>query len=291
MSEMKIGSRRGRQRGLSATPARNGADTRLPAVPAGEEIKPVQVWGLPLAPVTFDQALDHIDRLIQSGQPHYVITANIHYAMLARKDPGLTEVTTRAAFLIADGMPLVWASRLKRRRIPERVTGADLVPALCARAAARGYRVFLVGGAPGVGEEAANRLRSRYEGLQVVGIESPPFRALTPDEQAGLIGRIRSARPDLLFLALGQPRGEQWLAENLLDLGVPVCLQIGAALDFVAGRVPRAPRLIQRLGLEWAYRLYQEPGRLLFRYAENAFFALRMVAWDLLTLGRGDDDV
>jgi N-acetylglucosaminyldiphosphoundecaprenol N-acetyl-beta-D-mannosaminyltransferase len=262
----------------------------LMALPVGDEIKPVRVWGLPLAPFTFAQTVEQIDRLIQSGQPHYVITANIHYAMLAGRDPGLAAVNAGAAFLVADGMPLVWASCLRRRRLPERVTGADLFPALCALAAERGYRVFLVGGAPGVGEEAARRLQLRYQGLQVAGIESPPFRPLTSEEHAGLIGRIRSARPDLLFLALSQPLGERWLAENVEDMGVPVCLQIGAALDFAAGRVPRAPRLIQRIGMEWAYRLYREPGRLLFRYLDNTRFLLRMLLRDLLTLGRGEKE-
>jgi N-acetylglucosaminyldiphosphoundecaprenol N-acetyl-beta-D-mannosaminyltransferase len=256
------------------------------SIRVGEELRPVRVWGLPLARFTFDQALEHIDRLIESGRPHYLITANTHYAMLSKRDAGLAAVNARATFIVADGMPLVWASRWKGRPLPERVTGADLFPALCARAAARGYRVFLLGGAPGVGGAAASRLRTTYPGLQVVGVESPPFRALSPEEQAELADRIRSARPDLLFVAFTQPRGEQWLAENVAALDVPVCLNVGAALDFVAGRVPRAPRIIQRLGLEWAYRLYREPSRLLFRYTANGLFVLRMLGWDLLTLGR-----
>jgi N-acetylglucosaminyldiphosphoundecaprenol N-acetyl-beta-D-mannosaminyltransferase len=241
-----------------------------------------------LAPFTFAQTVDYIDRLIQSGGSHYAITANLHYAMLTDRDRELAKVNSGAAFIVADGMPLVWASRLKRRRLPERVTGADLVPALCARAAERGYRVFLLGAAPGVGNEAANRLRSRYPGLQIVGVESPPFRPLTAEEQSDLVGRIRAARADLLFFARGQPQGEQWIADNLSALQVPFCMQIGGALDFAAGRVPRAPRLIQRIGLEWVYRLYREPRRLLIRYWQNGLFLLRMLVADLLSLGRPD---
>ena len=244
----------------------------------------MRVWGLPLAPFTFAQTLDHIDQLIQSGKPHYFITANIHYAMLAEKDPDLAAVNAKAAFIVADGMPLVWASVLKRRPLPERVTGADLFPALCARAEARGYRVFLLGAAPGVAAEAATRLLACHKGLQVVGVESPPFRELKPDEHADLAGRIR-ARPDLLFVAFGQPKGERWLAEHMAELGVPVSVQVGAALDFMAGRVRRAPRLIQKLGLEWAYRLYCEPRRLFLRYITNGLFVLRMLARDLFTRG------
>jgi N-acetylglucosaminyldiphosphoundecaprenol N-acetyl-beta-D-mannosaminyltransferase len=247
----------------------------------------VKVWGLPLAPLTLAQTVDEVERLIHAGQPGYFITANVHYAMLAERDGSLSSVNDEAAFLVADGMPLVWASRWKGRALPERVTGADLFPALCDRAAARGYRVFLLGGAPGVGEEATRRLRDRFEGLNVVGVESPPFRPLSPVEQRELAERIRAARPDILFLCFSMPNGERWLAEWYPTLGVPACVNIGASLDFMAGRVPRAPRWVQRLGLEWVYRLYQEPARLLRRYVANGVFVLRMLAWDAVTFGRG----
>src|SRR5687768_7092642 len=111
----------------------------------GEVPGPVQVWGLPLVPLTFAQILDHVERLVQSGKPHYFITANVHYAMLTERDSSLAAVNRGAAFILADGMPLVWASRWKGFPLPERVAGADLFPALCARAAAKGYRVFLMG--------------------------------------------------------------------------------------------------------------------------------------------------
>jgi N-acetylglucosaminyldiphosphoundecaprenol N-acetyl-beta-D-mannosaminyltransferase len=254
------------------------------AVRGGEEpTNSIRVWGLPLAPFTFGQTLECVDQLIQSGGPHYFITANLHYAMLSNSDPELAAINERAAFLVADGMPLVWASRRKRRGLPERVAGADLIPALCGLAAERGYRVFLLGGEPGVGAEAARQLRVRFEGLQVVGVESPPFRPLTCEEHAALVGRIRAARPHLLFVAFGQPRGEKWLAENFSCLEVPVSVQVGASLDFMAGRVPRAPRIIQRVGMEWAFRLYQEPGRLCTRYVANGFFMLRMLAADFFS--------
>src|SRR5262249_11148282 len=146
--------------------------------------------------------------------PRYFITANLHYAMLTAREPALDPVNRGAAFILADGMPLVWASRFRPRRLPERVTGSDLGPALCERAAQKGYRVFFLGGAPDVAEELGPRLRTRFPGLQVVGIEAPPFRPLTAEEQAGLFNRIRAARPDLLFVAFGQPKGERWIAEH-----------------------------------------------------------------------------
>jgi N-acetylglucosaminyldiphosphoundecaprenol N-acetyl-beta-D-mannosaminyltransferase len=192
----------------------------------------------------------------------------------------MREAVLGAAFNVADGMPLVWASRWHKARLPERVAGSDLFPALAELAAEKRYRVFLLGGAPGVADTAAQNLCRRYPGLQVVGVEAPPFRDLSADEEAALLARIRAARPDMLFVAFGQPKGEVWLARNHQALGVPVCVQVGATLDFIAGRVPRAPRFLQRVGLEWAYRLYQEPGRLFTRYARNAAFLLRMFARD-----------
>jgi N-acetylglucosaminyldiphosphoundecaprenol N-acetyl-beta-D-mannosaminyltransferase len=247
---------------------------------AGDLPPPVWVWGLPLAPLNFAEALAHTERLIRERVPRYVITANLHYAMLTAHEPRLDAVNRGAAFIVADGMPLVWASRLQPRRLPERVTGSDMVPALCSLAAARGYRVFFLGGAPDVAADLGPRLQERFHGLQVAGIEAPPFRPLTAVEQAELFDRIRAARPDLLFVAFGQPKGELWIAEHHRTLGVPVSIQVGATVDFLAGRVPRAPRWQQRLGLEWVYRLYQEPGRLARRYLDNGLFALRMAVRD-----------
>jgi N-acetylglucosaminyldiphosphoundecaprenol N-acetyl-beta-D-mannosaminyltransferase len=247
------------------------------------ELRPVRVWGLPLAPVTFDQTLALVDALIAEGKPRYFITANLHYAMLTAGDPRLPPVNGRAAFVLADGMPLVWASRWREAQLPERVAGSDLVPALCARAAERGYRVFFLGGAPGIGDEAARRMRERFPAIQIVGVEAPPYRALSAEEEAQLRERIRAARPHLLFVAFGQPKGELWLAEHGESLGVPAAVQIGASLDFLAGKVQRSPRWIQRLGFEWAYRLSREPLRLASRYGRNGLFALRMLARDALS--------
>ncbi|WP_439621371.1 WecB/TagA/CpsF family glycosyltransferase [Gemmata sp.] len=237
--------------------------------------QPVNVWGLPLAPLTFDQTLDAVEALIAAREAALVVTANLHYAMLTARHPDLARVNRSAALVVADGWPLVLASRRTRTPVPERVAGSDLVPALCGRIAPRGGRVFLLGGAPGVAQEAAAVLAARYPGLSVVGAEAPPFRALSGDETAALLARVRAAAPDLLFVAFGQPKGERWLAEHLPALGPTVSLQIGASLDMLVGRVRRAPRLVQRLGLEWAWRVGTEPRRLAPRYAEDAAFLAR----------------
>jgi len=246
-------------------------------------IAPVWVWGLPLAPLTFEQTLAEVARLIAVGEPGFFITANLHYAMLTARDPRLPAVNLQARFVGVDGMPLVWASRWRTRQLPERVAGSDLVPALCTQAAKLGHRVFLLGGAPGIGETAAARLKEQHPDLQIVGVEAPPFRAPTPAEHEQLVARIRDAKPHLLFVAFGQPKGEVWLAENCAALGVPACVQIGASLDFLAGKVQRAPRWVQKIGMEWAYRLSREPSRLVGRYSGNAWFALRMLARDAVT--------
>jgi N-acetylglucosaminyldiphosphoundecaprenol N-acetyl-beta-D-mannosaminyltransferase len=233
------------------------------------------VLGLPLARLDYAGTLDQVERLIGRGQPAFFITANLHYARLCDRDPRLGAVNRQAAFLVADGMPLVWVSRLGPKPLPERVAGSDLIYSLCQRAAERGYRVFFLGGAAGVAQDAADRLCRRFAGLQVVGVEAPELDHLSGREHARLIDRIRRAAPDLLFTALGQPKGELWLAENYRKLGVPACVQVGASFDFVAGRVRRAPQWVRRAGLEWLYRVLCEPGRLAGRYGGDALFLVK----------------
>ena len=241
------------------------------------------IWGLPLARVYVGQAMELIDRLIRRGEPSLVITANLHYAMLSDGDPRLAEINRLAEFLVADGMPMIWYSRLTRRPLPERVAGSDLIYLLSRQAAERRQRVFFLGGMPGVAAAAATRLSWMYPGLQVAGIEAPELDSLSVCEQDQLVGRIRDARPDLLLVAFGQPKGEVWLAENLQKLNVPVSIQVGASFDFVAGRATRAPRWMQRIGLEWLYRMGCDPKRLGPRYAKDAWFLAKAIFRDAIT--------
>jgi len=220
-----------------------------PATPPGAigqpeppAIERVDIWGLPLARVDVRGAVELVGRLIARGRPSFFITANLHYAMLADRDPRLAGVNRRAAFLVADGMPMVWYSRLLGRPLPQRVTGADLVYVLCQRAASAGHRVFLLGGAPGVAHEAAEVLSRLYPGLRIAGWYCPPFGPWTDEVNQATVAEVRRACPHLLIAALGQPKGELWLDAHCEALGVPVCLQVGASLDFVVGRARRAPR-------------------------------------------------
>jgi N-acetylglucosaminyldiphosphoundecaprenol N-acetyl-beta-D-mannosaminyltransferase len=267
----------------SAFDTRNSSEGAVAAV----EHAPVWVWGLPLAPLTRAEAVAAVERLIAARTPSYFITANLNYAMLTHRHVDLDRINRGAAFLLADGMPLVWASRWRETPLPERVAGSDLIYDLCALAGRRGFRVFLLGGAEGIAEQAARNLVARYPGLQLAGTLAPPFRGLSPEEQAELIAQVRAARPDLLLVAFGQPKGERWLAEHLEALGVPVGVQVGAALDFVAGKVARAPRWLQKIGLEWTYRLALEPARLGGRYASNFLFFFRMALRDGWAIARG----
>lgn len=235
----------------------------------------VWVWGLPLAPLTSAELLDAIDRLVEAGEPSYIVTANLNYAMLSERHPDLAAVNRDAAFVVADGMPLVWAARKQGTSLPERIAGSDLIFRLSERAAARKYRVYFLGGNPGVAEIAAERLAGLYPGLQVVGTEAPMFSQLSELETAQLMSRIHAARPDILVAAAGQPKGERWVHANHREAGVPVCIQLGASIDFAAGRIRRAPRWMQRTGLEWLFRLALEPRRLGGRYFGNAVFLAR----------------
>jgi N-acetylglucosaminyldiphosphoundecaprenol N-acetyl-beta-D-mannosaminyltransferase len=242
-----------------------------------DQTRPTWVWGVPLAPLTLAGAVARIDELIDAGLPSFFITANLHYAMLTAKRADLRAVNARAAFILADGVPLVWGSRLQKKPLPERVAGADLVWKMCEQAACRGRRIFICGAAPGVAATAADVLVKRYPGLIVAGTTSPPFRELVEEEERELLEEIRNARPHLLLVAFGQPKGELWIARNYEKLQIPVCVQLGASIDFIAGKFRRAPRWIQRIGMEWLFRLSQEPRRLIGRYARDIAFLIRML--------------
>jgi N-acetylglucosaminyldiphosphoundecaprenol N-acetyl-beta-D-mannosaminyltransferase len=217
--------------------------------------------------VSMAEALDLVDRFVAERAPRIIVTANVDHLMLMRKDAAFREAYGRADVVTCDSVPLKWALAFLGTPIKERVAGADLFIALAPRAAEKGYRLFYLGAAPGVAEEAAAALRERFPKLNVVGTYSPPVMSaeeLAADEET--LRRVRDARPDVLFAAFGAPKQELWLDAVKERLGVPVSVGVGAAFDFAAGTVKRAPRWMQRCGLEWFYRLTQEPGRLWRRY-------------------------
>jgi N-acetylglucosaminyldiphosphoundecaprenol N-acetyl-beta-D-mannosaminyltransferase len=218
----------------------------------------IDVLGAGFDPVDLDGAVEAVVALIGAPGPHLVVTANVELVMHARRAPGVQAILQRASLVVADGVGVVWGARQLGRVLPGRVPGIDLADRLCAEAARRGWRVCLLGGGPGVAGEAAARLRSRYPGIAVVDAGQGYFTSADTDH---ILGAIRAAAPTLLFAGLGSPRQELWLDEHLASLGVSVAMGVGGTLDVWAGRVRRAPRLMQILGLEWCYRLISQPSR------------------------------
>jgi N-acetylglucosaminyldiphosphoundecaprenol N-acetyl-beta-D-mannosaminyltransferase len=211
-------------------------------------------------------AVDRIRGLLSSGRAHQIVTVNLDFLSIASRDARFQQTINAADLAVPDGMPLVWLSRLKGQPLTERVTGVDLVDECCAIAAERQVGVFLLGAAPGVADKAALELQRRHPRLQVVGTYSPAVGDLDERENARIVQRVRDAAPGFLFVALGAPRQDLWIHDHLAQLGVPVAMGVGCVLDLLAGAVTRAPAWMQHAGLEWAYRLAHEPGRLWRRY-------------------------
>lgn len=230
--------------------------------------------------LTFTGALDQIERLVDAGAGGAVFTPNVDHVVNADSNAAFREAYARASLSLADGQPLVWASRLLRPALPEKVSGADLVGPLMERAARRGWRVFLVGGAPGSARVAAERFTGAC-GVRIAGIEDGRVDLASGASDEALLARIAEARPQLVLVALGAPKQELWIAARRARLAPAVSLGVGAALDFAAGAVRRAPPWMQRVGLEWFYRLTREPRRLARRYLWNdpRFLAILLRTW------------
>lgn len=187
-----------------------------------------------------------------------LITVNPEFVMAAQRDANFRAAINAAALVVADGVGVVWATRYLRAATPERITGVDTLVALAHRCAQTGYRLYLLGAAPGVAEEAAQRLQALAPGLQIAGTYAG---TPAPAEEEAIIERVRAARADVLCVAYGAPAQDLWIYRNLSRLPVALAVGVGGAYDFISGRQRRAPRLMQRLGLEWLYRLYREPWR------------------------------
>lgn len=234
-----------------------------------EQAWPVALLGIPFDPVTLPEAVDRIDAMIAADSPHYVVTANVDFLVQAQRDTELRRILVDADLVLCDGTPLVWASRWLGNSLPGRAAGSDLVPLLLQRAAVRGWKIFILGGATGVADKAAAHIAGAYPTLPPIARYSPPFRPLELMDHADIAARIAAAKPDLLLVSFGCPKQEKWISRNYRTLGVPVAVGVGATVDFLAGQVRRAPRWMQRTGLEWLFRLGQEPKRLFRRYADD----------------------
>ncbi len=241
--------------------------------PDGVGMPRANILGVGVSTINMEMALDTIFDWVSNGEPHYVCVSNVHTIMESQRDQTLKRIHNCAGVVTPDGMPLVWLSRLMGFRHVERVYGPDLLLAVCERSTKPGYRHFFYGGAPGVAEKLAVRLQSRFPGLQVAGIYCPPFRRLTSEEDRGVVEQINSSKPDIVWVGIGTPKQDRWMAEHVGRLRAPVLVGVGAAFDFHAGLKKQAPVWMQKSGLEWSFRLMTEPRRLWRRYLiDNPFF-------------------
>lgn len=229
----------------------------------------VDVLGVGVSATSIPSVLSTVDGWIERGEQHYVCVTGVHGVMESRRDPELRRIHNESGLTVPDGAPLLWAGRYAGAREMDRVRGPDLLPALAERAADRGWRIFLYGGAPGTAERLADRLVARFPGLVVAGTHTPPFRPLTAAEEVDVVERINAARPDLVLVGLSTPKQERWMSWARGRITATAMFGMGAAFDIHAGLVTEAPRWIRPTGFEWLYRMARDPRRLGPRYLRH----------------------
>jgi N-acetylglucosaminyldiphosphoundecaprenol N-acetyl-beta-D-mannosaminyltransferase len=251
--------------GAAAAPAPDSRATH--ALPRPEQIPTRDIAGVPIAMTDYDETMDVMDGLVARGERGYVCAVATHAVMVAYEDEVMRRALTESSLTVPDGMPLVWAANMLGQRLDHRVYGPELMRRYSRRCAERGYRVWLYGGRDqGSLAQLALNLRRENPGIRIVGGFCPPYRELTEAEERDLFAQINADRPDVLWVGTGVPRQEKWMAYVRPHLDVPVMCGVGAAFDFHSGRVSQAPPWMQDRGLEWTYRIAQEPRRLLPRY-------------------------
>ena len=217
-----------------------------------------RILGIRVDDVDQEKVLKAAEDAIRSGVPHQIVTINTEMLMKARLDQELNACIESAYLVAPDGVGLLLAGKLLRQPLKQRVAGSDLVPRLCQLAASSGFRPFFLGAGPDIAMRAAQKLALQYTGLLIAGVHSGSPQ---PQDQEEIVRLVHAASPDILFVAYGVPAEEKWIAGNLKQLAVPLAIGVGGSFDFIAGIVPRAPRRMQQLGLEWLYRLYRQPWR------------------------------
>ena len=230
---------------------------------------PVAVMGLPINSLTADEAVGTLEHLILSGGTHQVCAMNLDTWLNALTDAHLHRIVAGSSMVFPDGMPLVWASGLLGCPLAERVTGVDLVPRLAELSARKGYKIFLLGAKPGVAERVSRLLERNYPGVQIVGTFAPVEENLIRMDHTEILRQIHAVSPDILLVAFGNPKQEKWIWMHRRRLGVPLSMGVGGSFDILVGDMRRAPRWVQKCGLEWAMRFLQEPVRLGPRYLRD----------------------
>ena len=245
---------------LARLQMRRQADEQLPET--------IEAFGVKLSPVNMEEALNRVEAFIASGQPHQVLTTDANAILTSRNDPEYLKIMRGASMTTPDGFGVIWGARLLNLPIYERVTGVDMVTGICERAAKKGYKIYILGSNEGVAATAARNLEQKYPGLEVVGThhgfwrrdgKEGGFNAAESDEIMADV--IAEAAPDVLFVAMGIPVQEKFIAAQLQRMNVPVCIGVGGSFDVYSGKFTRAPVTVQRIGLEWLYRVWVEPTR------------------------------
>jgi len=243
-----------------------------------DKVPRVNVLGVGISAVDPLMALDFMSQWIEARERHYVCVCAVHIVLECQHDPDLRAMVNRASLAVPDGMPLVWVSHIAGERHVGRVYGPDLMLSFCELAARCGYTNYLLGGAPGQPEVLAERLAAQFPGLNIVGTHATPTRPLPPAETDAVIGEIDRLNPDVVWVGMGTPFQERWVAGNRGRVTAPVMIGVGAAFDMHSGTVRQAPSWMKRIGLEWAFRLVQEPRRLWRRYVlGNPLFVAKLI--------------
>jgi N-acetylglucosaminyldiphosphoundecaprenol N-acetyl-beta-D-mannosaminyltransferase len=239
-------------------------------LPSAADVRTRDILDIPIAMTDYAETMDVMDGMIARREPGYVVCAAVHVVTVAMNDPETRDALLGSTLTVPDGMPLVWAANLLGENLGDRVYGPELMERYNERCRDRGHRVWLYGGRDqGSLAQLALNMHKANPGMRIVGGYSPPFRPLTETEEDELARRINADKPDVLWVGIGQPKQEKWIVRMRDRLEVPVMCSVGAAFDFLAGRISQAPPWMQQRGLEWTYRIAQEPRRLLPRYLDH----------------------
>ena len=228
--------------------------------------------------ISMSETIDEIERMIFSEKKGYVVAINVDVVMKIENDFYLKKITDNADMVLVDGKPLIWISKIHRKPIKEKISGSDLVPLLCEKAAQKGYSIFILGGKEGIAEKAKKQLEEQHSNINIVGTYAPPLGFEKDSEELNKINNMISEnKPDILIACLGCPKQEKWIYENYKKYDAKVSICAGATVDFLAGNVNRAPKWMSEHGLEWFYRFLQEPERLFKRYFVDDVKILKLI--------------
>jgi len=228
--------------------------------------------------VDMQQAIQAIEAMIEEKRKSYIVAINVDVVIKIEQDSYLKKITDEADMVLVDGKPLVWIAKWHKNPVKAKISGSDIVPLLCEKAAQKGYTIFILGGKEGVAKQAKEKLEAGLPGIQVVGTYAPPFGFEKDGQELEKINKmISAARPDLLIACFGCPKQEKWIYENYQNYDAIVSICAGATVDFLAGNVNRAPKWMSEVGLEWFYRFVQEPKRLFKRYFVDDVKILKLI--------------